>query len=204
MTTTPTPPGPWLGSDAARAIGPVERVHGPAGDVYRDHGCMVAVAAIMFLPGLLIPLALIFSPRWSIAPTEILPAGVIALVAICIFGGVLADVVRLARRDLAVRVLVGARGLARWTPGGATVVLWADLGTAWTCHPARHDPSVVELRRADGAALLLDCAIAGHHAIIARVAAELAGRVDRRTLPHGLRGPSDAIRPDEPGVAETL
>lgn len=200
------PPESWFDSDAAHAVGPIERVYGPSGWLYFNRAIR---AGFLTVASLTVGLFLVLLARVGLAEwLRSVPGGVdlfVLWLALLPGLGVLAVALldfRFVRRDLAGRLLVGPRGLAWWTPTKTTTVLWTDLGAIWSCHPSRIGPTGIIQRRVDGAVVVVDAFFADHHAIVARVAAELTRRIDRRAWPLGLRPPSEAIRPDELGITE--
>jgi hypothetical protein len=109
-------------------------------------------------------------------------------------------------RQLRVRLLLGARGLARWSADESLVVLWDDLGTVWrrVSHLMNEgDPLAVVLEHQDGTRLAITAFFADFHQASLRVLEELASRTgskDGETCQPGVT--SDAITTAERGVVE--
>jgi hypothetical protein len=204
----PLPREPWLDCEPAKAIGPIERVHGPASRQFATVVWWVFV--IGFAPGCLGMFCLVpcAHPRWQppSTPPEFsysilaLLFAWVALACWSIYWGI---------RRLRWRLLVGQKGLALWEPGGATIVRWDDLGTLW--HRSLIDPglpsdttaSLVLVARDQR--LIISRYFAAHELVIARVLGELHRRivspVEWRKEPRPGPG-SDGITPPERGVAE--
>src|SRR5262249_26465539 len=80
---------------------------------------------------------------------------------------------------LRVRLLLGVRGIARWSPCRSSVVLWDELGTVWRrAGPAvtGGNPLAVVLERQDGTRLPITAFFADYHQVTLRVLEELARR----------------------------
>jgi hypothetical protein len=170
------PAGPCLDSDAARAIGPIELVCAP------QQFEVIRVAGHTLLAFLVVPVSLGF--LLLMVFNELAVAGFVqpelgwalffvgwAMVVLWfLFSGL---------RRLRQRLLLGERGIALWSPGGARVVLWEELGWIWRRVPSRehlYRPLSVALEHSDGTRLAITRFFSNHHRIALRVLQELARR----------------------------
>ncbi len=204
-------PDPWLDSEAARRIGPVTAVHGPTAGMVSGLVTLTGIVGGVFLPVWLAPLGLLVLakgwPDWTYLFGDLrhlmgAAVGIGSYLALTSFFVVpLVVMIRDGRRALAIRLLVGARGLAHWSPTEEQVFLWDDLGTGWVCHPT-FDPEGIQLRQANGSIVVIDRAFADHQKIISRVVAEVVRLMDRPGTPGEPGRQSEAIRLNEPGIVQ--
>jgi hypothetical protein len=186
------PRGPWTDRrEVERVIGPVEKtLRTPAWQYLVFTGFFGAMATVAwFVPG---------------SPTMTVVSVILGLVA-C--SGLVS-----AWRERRDGLLVGDRGLAEWRAGGATILLWDDLGVSWHVLPSEFDdpPSVGDvavmlLEHDNGTRLRLRKVYPGIQAVrkrvsdhlqrnqLARAEAILEGRADPL-----LDLPVEEAPPDEP------
>jgi len=202
-------PESWFDSAAVRAIGPVQEVYRPPARSYGGRLLVWFVAAVFAVGWLPLMVVLFLDPCSFGGPFPVKDdwLGPIPASVLCVFVPVglvvlLAVMTERFRRALAVRLLVGERGLVRWDPAGPVVVLWDDLGTVWVCRPVPGDPTGVALCHVDGVRVEIDRTFADYELAVGRVLAEMARALDRTPAPRRPRRPPEGIRPDEPGIAE--
>jgi hypothetical protein len=199
---------PWLDSEVARAIGPVEFVCRPRpwAPLWRNEGPSVAMAASLFLLGLaglsfLAPCRTVGDPAdiphtiWDHLRT----AGLFIAGLACAL--ILFLLIQKARREMEERLLVGSRGLAFWGSTRERIVLWVELGIRWKCFPVSGAFGRLVLQQADGSTIVIDDYFDDHRRVIARVIEELARTPERSQHPE--TDPSQAITEKEHGVAES-
>jgi hypothetical protein len=199
----PLPHGPWLDSPAAHAIGSVEKVLVPAAGEAWAVGCCAGLLAVA-LPFPLVAFLAVYvfggAPPGGERPLAILDLFLVAWLLPVLL------VMIVGFRRLRVRLLLGARGIARWTPGQSLVVLWDELGTIWwRVGPAMSEknPLAVVLERQDGTQFPITAFFADYHQVALRVLEELARRTggnDGATPQPAVT--SESITPAERGVIE--
>jgi hypothetical protein len=196
-------PEPWLDSEAARVIGPVELVCAPTSGNWREPGVLLmsfGATLALALGFILVCLA----AAGTIDALLLLPWLPLVVLVCCVL--LLLGLALVRYDDLRERLLLGRRGLALWSPGPALVILWDDLGTIWQRVPTALDdgqPLSVVLERNGRQRLAITAFFAGHHRISLRVLEELARRT--RTLgaeTARLAAGSGAVTPAEHGLAE--
>jgi hypothetical protein len=189
---TPSPPEhpkePWLDSEAARLIGPVEMVAAPNPEIARRRrgarrvAQVLAGLVVVAIPtGFLLPLVFP-TVRWPDPVLVLIGAIAVGLLGVSFVGAI-------ARHAwlLDTRILVGPRGLAVWGPHGSLVIPWEELGVFWdvSAKIAPEEPTgavhraLLRFRRRDGACFYLTDLFDDAERIQERVLAEL----HRRTGP---------------------
>jgi hypothetical protein len=153
------PLGPWLDSDAARAIGPVEMVCVPRPQV--RVGVWLLLVGLVLLGVFLVPLLL--TPGGS----PLLNAALVVT-----FFAALVLVWWLFPR-LSHRLLVGTQGMALWTRTGGTVVYWDALGNLWRLIDDGSRWGRLVLESADGRPFVVDWLFTDDDLARARVLEEL-------------------------------
>jgi hypothetical protein len=193
---------------AARAIGPVEKVCAPTRHERALVGWLaLTIAALVPIPLGVLGLAL-GAPIGALLTQR--GAGVLFTNGACfllllvwpllVLAVVWRDMARLSHR-----LLLGAKGVALWTPKLSQVVLWDDLGTVWRrVPPAPEDPpSLCVVLERKGARLAITSFFADHHQVALRVLEELERRTRiREEQPSQPGTVSEAITPAERGVSE--
>jgi hypothetical protein len=203
--STPTPQ-PWLDSAAAQAVGPVELVCRPRSWVaFRRQPVLLWFLFLVALDLLGAALFLLTSALRGFPGFSAVQDWFAGSCMVLSFTALLLTFVTLwARRisaGLPTCLLLGAKGLAWWTPETARVALWAEMGTVWELDPSPTDADGWVLRRADGVTILLDGRLTDHLAVVARVLAEMP-RAPVLVRERTARRASEAIAPEEHGVAE--
>jgi hypothetical protein len=185
-----------------QAIGPVEKVCAPG----RRQWMMVAwvVASVTMVPFAFLGFLYVICSRNQ--PGDDAPLWLcVYLGLICL--PIILIVAFLGLYKLRERLLLGAHGIALWSPRLVKVVRWDDLGTVW--RRIRDDETsgselVVILERSDGTRLAITSFFVDHHVIALRVIEELARRVPLpRSVPAHRDTATDAIKPGEHGLTET-
>jgi hypothetical protein len=198
-------PGPWLDSAAARVIGPVEKVCAPTWAEVTNAIWLTALAALL-VP---IPLAILTVCACNVLYGRQSPLGgpqsMWVLFFVAWIGIVLAVLVSGVNK-LSARLLLGARGIARWSDRGDDIVLWEELGTVWRCvpgHPVSGEGLAVVLENSDGRELVINGFFADHHVVALRVLEELTRRQSgSESEKPPLDSPSESIKPDQRDIAE--
>jgi hypothetical protein len=165
------PIGPWLDSDAAQAIGPVEFVCTPQPGV---RWLVLLLAAVLVPLGvLLLPIALSPGLLRDLGIPAIVTgsAGLDGAIALSFFAAALALALLFPR--LGHRLLVGTQGLALWTRRGATVVFWDALGNLWRLTDDGTRSNRLVLERPDGRSFVVGWFFTDGDAVRQRVLAEL-------------------------------
>lgn len=190
-------PAPWLTSDAALAIGPIQKVCAPT---WGEWGRVIlALVGIALLPLITLTLSLLccafLSPRETSLEGLAGRLGVGWLPVVLIFAF-------LGFTHLRQRLLLGERGIAHWRPYLTRVVLWEQLGSEWRCLPSREaGPLTLTLEHRNGARIVISDFFAEHHHVALRVLEEIARRGPE---PKQERSPdaSDKIKPAQRDIAE--
>jgi len=133
MSSTPVPAGPWLDSDAARAIGPVEAVFEPGAQaVNAVCGAALTLAGIATVGFALLTFARVTDdfhlPAYLGGELTYPWAACGLLLASWVYAGWRVAKFQTYSRW---RLLLGREGFAEWTPRGSTVVFWVELGRTW-------------------------------------------------------------------------
>jgi hypothetical protein len=114
-------------------------------------------------------------------------------------------VLSLGMERLRQRLLLGAQGIALWTPDLSSVVFWDELGTVWRrVRPQglTRQPLTVVLEHTNGTRLAITTFFADHHQVALRVLEELDRRTGSREEPLCPGEASEAITPAEHRVSE--
>jgi hypothetical protein len=174
-------PGPWLDSDAGRAIGPIELVCGRSWV-----RCAPAWGAVLVgvLGGLL--WVTLFYGLVAKVREERLPFVVMALGLLGLLGGVwVMHLLGRAWREVSVCWLVGARGLARWANDGEVAILWSEIGSAWRV-AFGDEIALLILTSVDGTEYVVTHDFAGIEWLVRRVREELVRRMSVPARQEGL------------------
>jgi hypothetical protein len=124
---TPNLPPSWTETEPGRLLGPVERICAPHRTGYVT---LTLFLGLLYLVSVVVCFgAVAIGDRgpYSYSPMMLPPifwVGATGLLAARVLGTWL-------RHHLRTRLILGRDGVAIWTPGGAHIVLWADLGTLW-------------------------------------------------------------------------